>query len=82
MNKTNKTIFTLIIIWVIYTFIIVIIAIKQYFEIQNLQDNNANYKTTIANLKQELDSPEYKAVKKCKDQGIWKNKCIEGELEK
>ena len=80
MTKTDKTIAIIILIGIVYTFIVGIIAIKQYFKIQTLQDNNADYQQIIASYKQDIESPEYQKVKKCTSQNVWVKECISWEL--
>jgi hypothetical protein len=80
MNTINKIILTLAIITLIYILVVSIIAVKQHYTIKTLQDNIIDNKTVIAELKQELSSPEYKIVKKCTSQKVWVKECIEWEF--
>lgn len=80
MTKTQRINFILAATISIYSLIIAILAIKQHFEIKSLENTNTQNQTAIANLKRELDTPEYKAADKCKNQGMWIAKCIEWEL--
>lgn len=81
MQTINKIILTITIIASIYILVVSIIAVKQHYKIKTLQDNNADNQTVIAELKQELNSPEYKIVKKCTSQKVWVKECIEWEFE-
>lgn len=56
-----------------------------YFQskyIKKLEKQNADYQQIIANYKQDIESPEYKAIKKCKSENYWKSECIAWELNK
>lgn len=81
MNKTEKKIFIIILIGIVYTFIIGIIAVKQHYKIKDLQDNIIDNQSVIAGYKQDIESKEYKAVKKCTSQKVWVKECIEWEFD-
>lgn len=82
MQTINKIILTVAILVSIYILTVSIIAVKQHYKIKDLQDNNADYQSVIAWYKQDIESPEFKAVKKCKKQDVWVAECISWELNK
>lgn len=80
MDKINKIILTIAIITSIYILTVSIIAVKQHFKIKTLQDNIIDNQNVIADYKKDIESPEFKAVKKCKKQNVWVAECISWEL--
>ena len=82
MTKIQKINLILVITISVYTLIIGILLTKQYFEIKSLENINAKNETVIENLRQELNSSEYKAVVKCKKENRWRAECIAWELNK
>jgi len=82
MTKPQKINLILFIIISIYTLIIFILLTKQHFEIKSLENINTKNETVIENLRQDLNSSEYKAVMKCKKENRWKAECIAWELNK
>lgn len=80
MDRFQKIIFSIIAIGVVCTFVLAVIAIKQHFTIKDLIDDNIKCETTLANLKQEMNSPEYNAIQKCRTENYWRAECIAWEL--
>lgn len=63
-----------------YALSISIFAFNQNLKIKDLQEINSHNSAVIADIREELSSPEYKAVEKCKYEDRWKAECIAWEL--